>query len=181
LTPAVCIKLLTRWTATRFWKRKSGHCEIQIRPTRSGTFSYLCPLCVYTAQNPHMMKITFAVAIAAAVLMPATSLAGAIPAEAQNLKMAQGSMFRSGGTATTGTAADGMIQMSPSASAQAVSPSAHGKTVAWSPLRSNGTTAAQSRARSAVATKRHGRTEMAPKPGPFCLGRKERPHETGHW
>jgi hypothetical protein len=40
-------------------------------------------------------------------------------------------MFRSGGTATTGTAADGMIQMSPSASAQAVSPSAHGKTAAW--------------------------------------------------
>jgi hypothetical protein len=37
-----------------------------------------------------MMKIAFAVAIAAAVLMPATSLAGAIPAEAQNLKMAQG-------------------------------------------------------------------------------------------
>ena len=37
-----------------------------------------------------MMKITFAVAIAAAVLMPATSLVGAIPAEAQNLKMAQG-------------------------------------------------------------------------------------------
>src|SRR5436853_934701 len=83
-------------------------------------------------------------------------------------------MFRSGGTATTGTAADGMIQMSPSASAQAVSPSAHGKTVAWSPLRSNGTTAAQSRAKSAVATKRHGRTEMAPKPGPFCLRRKDR-------
>jgi hypothetical protein len=37
-----------------------------------------------------MMKITFAVAIAAAVLMPATLLVGAIPAEAQNLKMAQG-------------------------------------------------------------------------------------------
>ena len=37
-----------------------------------------------------MMKITFAVAIAAAVLMPATSLVGAIPAEAQNLEMAQG-------------------------------------------------------------------------------------------
>ena len=36
-----------------------------------------------------MMKITFAVAIAAAVLMPAPLLAGAIPAEAQNLKMAQ--------------------------------------------------------------------------------------------
>jgi hypothetical protein len=45
--------------------------------TRSGTFSYLCPLCV-----------TFAVAIAAAVLIPL--LLGAIPAEAQNLKMAQG-------------------------------------------------------------------------------------------
>ena len=37
-----------------------------------------------------MMKITFAVAIAAAVLMPAPLLIGAIPAEAQNLKMAQG-------------------------------------------------------------------------------------------
>jgi hypothetical protein len=36
-----------------------------------------------------MMKITFAVAIAAAVLMPAPLLVGAIPAEAQNLKMAQ--------------------------------------------------------------------------------------------
>jgi hypothetical protein len=37
-----------------------------------------------------MMKITFAVAIAAAVLMPVPLLVGAIPAEAQNLKMAQG-------------------------------------------------------------------------------------------
>jgi len=37
-----------------------------------------------------MMKITFAVAIAAAALMPAPLLVGAIPAEAQNLKMAQG-------------------------------------------------------------------------------------------
>ena len=37
-----------------------------------------------------MMKITFAVAIAAAVLMPAPLLVGAIPAEAQYLKMAQG-------------------------------------------------------------------------------------------
>ena len=37
-----------------------------------------------------MMKITFAVAIAAAVLMPAPLLVGAIPAKAQNLKMAQG-------------------------------------------------------------------------------------------
>ena len=37
-----------------------------------------------------MMKITFAVAIAAALLMPAPLLVGAIPAEAQNVKMAQG-------------------------------------------------------------------------------------------
>ena len=37
-----------------------------------------------------MMKITFAVAIAAAVLIPAPLLVGAIPAEAQNLRMAQG-------------------------------------------------------------------------------------------
>jgi hypothetical protein len=37
-----------------------------------------------------MMKITFAVAIAAAVLMPAPLLVGAIPVEAQNVKMAQG-------------------------------------------------------------------------------------------
>jgi hypothetical protein len=37
-----------------------------------------------------MMKIAFAVAIAAAVLMSAPLLVGTIPAEAQNLKMAQG-------------------------------------------------------------------------------------------
>jgi hypothetical protein len=37
-----------------------------------------------------MMKIAFAVAIAAAVLTPAPLLVGTIPAEAQNLKMAQG-------------------------------------------------------------------------------------------
>ena len=44
-----------------------------------------------------MMKITFAVAIAAAVLMPAPLLVGAIPAEAQNLKMAQGIDVQIGG------------------------------------------------------------------------------------
>ena len=37
-----------------------------------------------------MIKIASAVAIAAAVLMPAPLLVGTIPAEAQNLKMAQG-------------------------------------------------------------------------------------------
>ena len=37
-----------------------------------------------------MMKIAFAVAIAAAVLTPAPSLVGATPAQAQTLRMAQG-------------------------------------------------------------------------------------------
>jgi hypothetical protein len=37
-----------------------------------------------------MMKITFAVAAATAVLMTAPLLGGTFPAEAQNLKMAQG-------------------------------------------------------------------------------------------
>ena len=37
-----------------------------------------------------MMKISLAVAIAAAVLTPAALLVGTFPAEAQNLKMAQG-------------------------------------------------------------------------------------------
>ena len=37
-----------------------------------------------------MMKIAFAVATAAAVLIPGTLLVGTIPAEAQNLRMAQG-------------------------------------------------------------------------------------------
>jgi hypothetical protein len=37
-----------------------------------------------------MMKIALAVAVAAAVLTPASLLVGTSPAEAQNLKMAQG-------------------------------------------------------------------------------------------
>jgi hypothetical protein len=37
-----------------------------------------------------MMKIAFAVAVAGAVLTPASLLVGTSPAEAQNLKMAQG-------------------------------------------------------------------------------------------
>ena len=73
------------------------------------------------------MKIAFAVAVAAAVLMPAPLLVGTTPAEAKNPKMAKASMFRSGGTAI----ADGMIQMPLLASAQATSPSGHGKTAAW--------------------------------------------------
>ena len=75
-----------------------------------------------------MMKIAFAVAIAAAVLTPAPLLVGTIPAEAQTLRMAQGVDVRSGGTATV---PDGTTPMSLLESAQAASPSAHGKTVAW--------------------------------------------------
>jgi hypothetical protein len=78
-----------------------------------------------------MMKIGFAVAAAAAVLMTAPSLVSTTPAKAQTLKMAQASMFSSGGTATTATVAGGTTQTSPSASAQAASPSAHGKIAAW--------------------------------------------------
>ena len=46
-----------------------------------------------------MMKIGFAVAAAAAVLMTAPSLVSTTPAKAQTLEMAQGVEFRSGGTA----------------------------------------------------------------------------------
>jgi hypothetical protein len=64
-------------------KFKSGH--------KKWNLFILVPIgCLYgPRRNPHMMKITFAVAIAAAVLMPAPLLVGAITAEAQNLKMAQ--------------------------------------------------------------------------------------------
>src|SRR2546430_17005177 len=41
-------------------------------------------------RHSHMMKIGFAVAAAAAVLMTAPLLVGTTPAKAQNLKMAQG-------------------------------------------------------------------------------------------
>ena len=44
-----------------------------------------------------MMKISFAVAFGAAVLMPASLLVGTVPAEAQNLKMAQGIDVQIGG------------------------------------------------------------------------------------
>ena len=44
-----------------------------------------------------MMKISFAVALGAAVLMPAPLLVGNIPAEGQNLKMAQGIDVQIGG------------------------------------------------------------------------------------
>jgi hypothetical protein len=78
-----------------------------------------------------MMKIGFAVAAAAAVLMTAPSLVSTTPAKAQTLEMAQGVDVKLGGTATTATVAGGTTQTSPSASAQAASPSAHGKIAEW--------------------------------------------------
>jgi hypothetical protein len=44
---------------------------------------------VYHTEEEPMMKIALTTALAAAVLMPAPLFVGSIPAEAQNLKMAQ--------------------------------------------------------------------------------------------
>src|SRR4030095_14684102 len=55
------------------------------------------PTLSFPRRNPHMMKISFAVALGAAVLMPAPLLLGTTPAEAQNLKMAQGIDVQIGG------------------------------------------------------------------------------------
>src|SRR5205809_7388045 len=67
-------------------------------------------------------------------------------------------MFRSGGTATaTATIGTADEMTPPSASAQVALGSAHDSAAAWRPPRSSGTTAAVSRAGSAVATKRKGR------------------------
>jgi hypothetical protein len=71
-----------------------------------------------------MMKIAFVLAAATAVL---TTSPPATPAKAQDLKMVQGVVFRSGGTATIGTVGGMTIE---SASAQGVSPSAHDTAVA---------------------------------------------------
>src|SRR5205809_5610172 len=67
-------------------------------------------------------------------------------------------MFRSGGTATaTATIGTADEMTPPSASAQVALGSAHDSAAAWRPPRSSGTTAAVSRAGSAIATKRKGR------------------------
>src|SRR5438876_12344544 len=67
-------------------------------------------------------------------------------------------MFRSGGTATaTATIGTADEMTLPSASAQVALGSAHDSAAAWRPPRSSGTTAAVSRAGSAIATKRKGR------------------------
>jgi hypothetical protein len=97
-----------------------------------------------------MMKIAFAVAVAAAVLMPVPLLVGTTPAEAQNLKMAQGVDVQIGrdrdrrrydSDATVGIGPGGVT----------VGPRQNCRMVTTTVERA---TAAQSRARSAVAIKR---------------------------
>ena len=78
-----------------------------------------------------MMKIGFAVAAAAAVLMTAPSLVSTTPANAQTLKMAQGVDVQFGRDRDDRDRRRRTTQTSPSASAQAGSPSAHGKIAAW--------------------------------------------------
>jgi hypothetical protein len=68
-----------------------------------------------------MMKIAFVLAAATAVR---TTSSPATPAKAQDLKMAQGVMFRSGGTAPTATIRIVGATTPPLALAQAASPSA---------------------------------------------------------
>ena len=78
-----------------------------------------------------MMKITLAVAAAAAVL---TTAHLATPAKAQGVKMAQGVDVQIGRTATTatiGTVAGGTTPTPQLASARVVSPSAHDSAAAW--------------------------------------------------
>jgi hypothetical protein len=119
-----------------------------------------------------MMKITFAVAIAAAVLMPAPLLVGAIPAEAQNLKMAQGvdvQIGRDRDDRDRRRRNDSDVTVGVGPGGVTIGPRQNCRMVTTTVERDDG---AQSRARSAVATKRHGRTEMARKPGPFCLRRQ---------
>ena len=75
-----------------------------------------------------MIKIAFALAAAGAVLMTARCLSAPFRPRPKTSRWPKASTSRSGATATIGTVADEMIQMSPSASAQAASPWVHGKT-----------------------------------------------------
>jgi hypothetical protein len=52
-------------------------------------FTFVPVVCLYESKEELMMKIALTAALAAAVLLPGPLLVGSIPAEAQNLKMAQ--------------------------------------------------------------------------------------------
>ena len=75
-----------------------------------------------------MLKITLAVAVAAAVLTLTTAPL-ATPSMAQDLKMAQGVDVQIG--RDRDRTVGGMTQTSPSASAQGASPSGHEDAAAW--------------------------------------------------
>ena len=97
------------------------------------------------------MKIALVVAAGVLTTTPLAS-----PAKAQGVKWPK-SICRPAGTSKTATTATigtgGVMTPTPQlASIQAVSPSAHDRAVAWKLPRSNGTTAAGSRAGSASAT-----------------------------
>jgi hypothetical protein len=64
------------------WTRLENQMEWSAKP-----FSPF--ICLYQPKEEPMTKIALTTALAAAVLMPASLLVGRIPAEAQNLKMAQ--------------------------------------------------------------------------------------------
>ena len=111
-----------------------------------------------------MMKISLAVAIAAAVLTPAPLLVGTFPAEAQNLKMAQGvdvqigrdrDRRRNDSDATVGIGLGG-VTVGPRQNCRMVTTTVErpdGHTITRAPLR--------------LIDNR--RTEMAPKPRPFFI------------
>jgi hypothetical protein len=52
-------------------------------------FTFVPVVCLYESNEDLMMKIALTAALATAVLMPAPLLVGSVPAEAQNVKMAQ--------------------------------------------------------------------------------------------
>jgi hypothetical protein len=52
-------------------------------------FTFVPVVCLYESKEDLMMKIALTAALATAVLMPAPLLVGSVPAEAQNVKMAQ--------------------------------------------------------------------------------------------
>jgi hypothetical protein len=66
--------------ASELWHRGGGTFHVPVR----------CVTVSSPRRHSHMMKMGFAVAVAAAVLMTAPLLVGTTPANAQNLKMAQG-------------------------------------------------------------------------------------------
>src|SRR5262249_19192419 len=67
-------------------------CQGVLNDCREGNanfFTFVLVVSLYEPKEELMMKTALTAALAAAVLMPAPLLVGSVPAEAQNLKMAQ--------------------------------------------------------------------------------------------